>query len=383
MSCVRLHETSTGEEASTGELVPTPPHSPGTGVPHSKSMGKVKLIVRLGGLRMHNNPNNNSRQKDLKAAGQLAPAWQIMRNAVQKQMMAAALGQQSRAAKDNFNVRQQQQLIKSKRRSEGESSTSFVGEVEDASQLEGVKLWEQGDATMYSQEAIDERYQLRHVPEVRQMLLAWWGSVQELLQASGLETNRLYEREYKVVFGKIYKLMMPAEDYDVAEARVAVHDDWEADSAGVGYLTCESFCEAIFELADVWTLTTEKSEYASFLSELHTKVTRGGRFLPDAMLVTGSGKPEGFEEAMERAEEEVQKVEHKIKQINKKKQEESRRHARQPARRRQADGSLPPGVTWRSSEPSRSPAVTQPLEARRRAIAQQVAQSFSYPYPYP
>mgnify|MGYP001437316304 CR=1 FL=1 len=60
---------------------------------------------------MHNNPNNNSRQKDLKAAGQLAPAWQIMRNAVHKQMMAAALGQQSRAAKDNFNVRQQQQLL--------------------------------------------------------------------------------------------------------------------------------------------------------------------------------------------------------------------------------------------------------------------------------
>ena len=221
---------------------------------------------------MHNNPNNNSRQKDLKAAGQLAPAWQIMRNAVHKQMMAAALGQQSRAAKDNFNVRQQQQLLKSKRRAEGVSTTGFVGEVEDASQLEGVKLWEQGDATMYSQEALDERYQLRHVPEVRQMLLAWWGSVQELLEASGLETNRLYEREYKIVFGKIYKLMMPAEDYDVAEARAAVHDDWYTDSAGVGYLTRESFCEAIFELADVWTLTTEKSEYASFLSELHSKV---------------------------------------------------------------------------------------------------------------
>ena len=112
-------------------------------------------------------------------------------------------------------------------------------------------------------------------------------------------------------------------------------------------------------------------------------MTKGGRFLPDAMLVTGSGKPEGFEEAMEKAEEEVAKVERKIKQIKKKKQEESRRQARQPARQRQADGSLPPGVTWRSSEPSRSPAVTQPLEARRRAILQQVAESFSYPYPCP
>tara|TARA_B100000780_G_C20899135_1_gene357834 strand:+ start:73 stop:339 length:267 start_codon:yes stop_codon:yes gene_type:complete len=86
---------------------------------------------------------------------------------------------------------------------------------------------------------------------------------------------------------------------------VAVHDDWETDSAGVGFLTKDAFCEAVFELADVWTLTTDAHEYSEFLSELHIKVTKGGKFLPDSMLVTGSGKPQGFEEAMEKAEEEV------------------------------------------------------------------------------
>jgi hypothetical protein len=97
-------------------MVPTPPPSPpsppspGTGVPRFKPMGKVKLLIRLGGLRMHNNPNNNSHQKDFMAAGQLAPAWQTMRSAVQKQMMAAALGEKSRAAKDNFNMRRQPML---------------------------------------------------------------------------------------------------------------------------------------------------------------------------------------------------------------------------------------------------------------------------------
>jgi hypothetical protein len=30
---------------------------------------------------------------------------------------------------------------------------------------------------MYSQEALDKRYQLRHVPEVRPMLLAWCARV--------------------------------------------------------------------------------------------------------------------------------------------------------------------------------------------------------------
>ena len=101
-------------QTSTREaMVPTPPPSPpspGTGVPRFKPMGKVKLLIRLGGLRMHNNPNNNSHQKDFMAAGQLAPAWQTMRSAVQKQMMAAALGEKSRAAKDNFNMRQQPML---------------------------------------------------------------------------------------------------------------------------------------------------------------------------------------------------------------------------------------------------------------------------------
>ena len=96
-------------------MVPTPPPSPGAGVPRFKPLGKVKLLVRLGGLRMHNNPNNNSRQKDIIAAGQLAPVWQTMRNAVQKQMMAAALGQKSRAAKDDFNVRRRPMLKRTSR----------------------------------------------------------------------------------------------------------------------------------------------------------------------------------------------------------------------------------------------------------------------------
>ena len=47
--------------------------------------------------------------------------------------------------------RQQQQIDKSKRRGDGLGSANFVGEVEDASQLADVKLWEQGDAAMYSQ----------------------------------------------------------------------------------------------------------------------------------------------------------------------------------------------------------------------------------------
>ena len=92
--------------------------------------------------------------------------------------------------------------------------------------------------------------------------------VQRLLRQARKPPDRLGEDEYKVVFHKVYKLMMPAADYDEAEARVAVHDDWLMDSGGRGFLTREAFLDAVFELADVWTLTTSASEYAFFLEDL-------------------------------------------------------------------------------------------------------------------
>ena len=68
--------------------------------------------------------------------------------------------------------------------------------------------------------------------------------------------------------------------------------------------TRDTFIDALFELADVWTLTTEASEYHGFLKSLHDKIAKDGEFLDDDALVTGSGKPDGFDEAIEAAEKE-------------------------------------------------------------------------------
>ena len=106
-------------------------------------------------------------------------------------------------------------------------------------------------------------------------------------------------RRAQIVFQKVYKLMMPAEDYDEEEAKSAVHEDWATDSRGKGYLTRDMFIDAVFELADVWTVTTEAVEYASFLADLHEKIAADGDFRPDDQIQAGSGKPDGFDEAIE------------------------------------------------------------------------------------
>ena len=67
--------------------------------------------------------------------------------------------------------------------------------------------------------------------------------MQQLLRQRGKNPNRLEEEEYKLVFLKVYKLMMPAADYVEAEARLAVKEDWVSDSAGRGYLTRETFID--------------------------------------------------------------------------------------------------------------------------------------------
>ena len=168
--------------------------------------GKARLMVRLGGLRMRNDENNNARQK---ARNQ---NWDMLKA---KTFMAAALGANARENQHRFDLRLQRQRSKMEARARGEGSGRYFEEVDEEDQ--SVKFWEQGDSEMYSQDNLDRRFSLRHEPEVRDMLREWWSTVQRLLRKLGKPTDKLYETEYKFVFNKIYKLMMPAEEFDVAE----------------------------------------------------------------------------------------------------------------------------------------------------------------------
>ena len=275
------------EEAAARPFTPTA----------SSHLGKVRLLIKLGGLRQRHNPNNGARRK-------MSANWTKLQAGLRTSLLASALHGDLKESKGRFDAVVQQQKQKAEMREKGMGSAKLTLEVdEDEGQTPG-KLWEQGDAEMYTQENLDRRYGLRHDPAVARMLNMWWATVQRFLKARRKNPNRLLEEEYKVIFLKVYKLMMPGEDYVVSEARMAVHEDWATDCGPRGFLTRDTFIDALFELADVWTLTTEAHEYHGFLKSLHDKITKDGEFLDDADLVAGSGKPDGFDEAIEEAERE-------------------------------------------------------------------------------
>ena len=277
------------------------PFAPST----ASHLGKVRLLIRLGGLRQRHNPNNGARRK-------MSAGWNKLQAGIRTSLLASALHGDLKESKSRFDTVIQQQKQKAENRAHGLGSAKLTLEVdEDEGQTPG-KFWEQGDQEMYTQESLDQRYGVRHDPAVAQMLRTWWATVQRMLKALSKNPNRLCEDEYNVIFLKVYKLMMPAEDYVVSEARLAVHEDWVTDCGPRGFLTRDTFIDALFELADVWTLTTEASEYHGFLKALHDKITKDGDFLDDAALVAGAGKPDGFDEAMEEAEREEAAAEAKV-----------------------------------------------------------------------
>ena len=55
------------------------------------------------------------------------------------------------------------------------------------------------------------------------------------------------------------------DDYDEAELRGEIEDDWSRDARGCDTMDYEMFYDAIFELVDMWSDTTDVAEYATNL----------------------------------------------------------------------------------------------------------------------
>ena len=129
-----------------------------------------------------------------------------------------------------------------------------------------VPFWQQGDLDMYTEANLAKRYKLRHSPEVLEVLQMWWACAQRSMQSEKLEGTVLARDDYVRICTKIYKAMI--DNFDAAEAAEAAEQDWLQDSKGETELSRESFLDAMFELADVWTRTIEPEEYAAFMRDL-------------------------------------------------------------------------------------------------------------------
>ena len=73
------------------------------------------------------------------------------------------------------------------------SAASFSGpapvtEVEDQSDLAKLAIWQQGDASLYTAEALQARADTRHHKDVLEVLHIWWQAAQRSLQSGGDES---------------------------------------------------------------------------------------------------------------------------------------------------------------------------------------------------
>ena len=71
----------------------------------------------------------------------------------------------------------------------------------------------------------------------------------------------------------IAALLRCGKQWDPEDAAKSIEEDWENDSRGEGMLTRAAFCDAIFELCDVWSPGYSEGQYAEFIRAMYTQCT--------------------------------------------------------------------------------------------------------------
>lgn len=143
-------------------------------------------------------------------------------------------------------------------------SVAFVFDPERDSAL-AAPYWMLGDDSMESETALAERASLRTHPAVQDALRRLGNAAFERD-----ESGRVLQSEYLRVHARISRVLapkMPEEDSAAAAER-----EWANDSAGQEWIDDSRISEALFQLVDLWSQTTEPEEYLSFLEALRFKL---------------------------------------------------------------------------------------------------------------
>ena len=148
---------------------------------------------------------------------------------------------------------------------------------------------------------LSRRARLRNDEAVQKALAVWWrcavgcaspaprtrptyltNAVRAKKQLNPDDVPEITKTIFVIVMAKVYKLMIPPSDFDPIKAREGAHEDWQRDLRGGTKMTKELFCDAIFELAELWAQTGRAAEYVAFLRGL----LRGIAKRTDANAVT-------------------------------------------------------------------------------------------------
>ena len=180
-------------------------------------------------------------------------------------------------------------------------------QVHSREELASLRIWEQGDANLYTRSNLERRYANRTHGEVFRYLNKWWASA---MASAGLRPDAAHMPKH--VYVELYvrvcflptrpptlRTTLPAsylaytyllltytlrilptsldelqvckalleddEQWDEAEAYRLVEGAWREDTRGTGSMSATMFNDALFELADVWTETVHADEYVELL----------------------------------------------------------------------------------------------------------------------
>eukprot|EP00959_Pyramimonas_sp_CCMP1952_P440866 9230131-Pyramimonas_sp.AAC.1 len=124
---------------------------------------------------------------------------------------------------------------------------------------------------MYTDEALEQRRQLRNHPKVKAAVCKWW----PVLPKSFGNVSKHTYIQLSMVLGKA---LLP--NFNSGEVFTAAEEDWQQDSHGRSSLNEPLVSDAMFELADLWCHSCSAEEYAEFLDQCFAAVTlkRGGTF---------------------------------------------------------------------------------------------------------
>ena len=134
-----------------------------------------------------------------------------------------------------------------------------------------------GDAAMHAATHLIRRYRNRKHPDVLRQLCTWW---EELTRHSGSGTSdqkppqAIDKRMYSVLHAGMRHVLKADGQIEGGEhaSDTSMEADWETDSGGTGVIDRAHFYDAIFQLADAWTVSTEPAEYVAFLERIGQKV---------------------------------------------------------------------------------------------------------------
>jgi Ca2+-binding EF-hand superfamily protein len=146
-----------------------------------------------------------------------------------------------------------------------------------------------GNLDMYSDVAQHQRKSLRYHPEIVACLYRWWTCV--IIPIVDTDHSGTLGREEYIVFHKcLNRALLSGEprgennckppELSSAEATQMALEDWEHDCGAAATIDAERFRNALFEMCDLWTDTTDPQEYVDFLEWLFEAMSEAMRRFP-------------------------------------------------------------------------------------------------------